>query len=112
MLRSLLLLPLIAITISLNTTGQTLLKMGTEKNIFNWYLFSGLVAYGFSTIFYILILSKLNLSVVYPVVFGLTIIATTLAGSFFFKETVTPTHWVGIGLTISGISAIAFGKIS
>lgn len=61
---------------------------------------------------YILVLSKLNLSVTYPVVIGLTVVATTFSGAVFLQEKVPTTHWLGIGLMLSGISAIAFDKTS
>jgi len=55
--------------------------------------------------------TKLNLSLAYPVVIGLTVIFTTLTGAFLLDEKVLPVQWLGIGLMVSGISAIAFGKI-
>ncbi len=103
---------LVLASVTLNTTGQSLLKLGAGQNPLNMYLFSGLVAYGISTIFYVAILGKLNVSVVYPVVIGLTIVSTTCAGAFLLKEHVSTLHWLGIGLMLSGISAIAFGKLT
>lgn len=102
---------LILMSVMLNTLGQSLLKLGAGQNPFNLYLFSGLAAYGISTIFYVTVLGKLNVSVVYPVVIGLTILSTTFAGVFLLKEQISPLHWFGIGLMLSGISAIAVGKI-
>lgn len=102
---------LVLASVTLNTTGQSLLKLGAGQNPLNIYLFSGLVAYGISTIFYVAILGKLNVSIVYPVVIGLTIISTTCAGAFLLKEQVSTLHWLGIGLMLSGISAIALGKV-
>jgi small multidrug resistance pump len=103
---------LILVTVGLNTIAQTLLKMGAGQNPLNLYLLGGIFAYGISTVFYILVLGKLNLSVAYPVVIGLTIFATTLAGTLILREKVAPVHWLGIGLMLSGISAIAFGRSS
>lgn len=103
---------LVLLTVVLNTIGQSLLKLGAGQNPLNIYLFSGLLAYVLSTVAYIIILGKLNLSLVYPVVIGLTIIATTFSGAIFLKEQVTPIHWIGIGLMLSGLSAIVFGKVS
>ncbi len=102
---------LILASVILNTLGQSLLKLGAGQNPFNLYLFSGLAAYGISTVFYVTVLGKLNVSVVYPVVIGLTILSTTFAGMLLLKEQVSALHWFGIGLMISGISAIAVGKI-
>jgi multidrug transporter EmrE-like cation transporter len=99
---------LILVTVGLNTVAQLLLKSGATPNLFNPYLLGGIFTYGLSTIVYILVLGKFNLSVAYPVVIGLTVIATTMAGATLLKEQVSMTHWIGIGLMLSGISAIAF----
>lgn len=101
---------LILVTVGLNTCAQVLLKCGSSQNLFNVYLVGGILTYGLSTVIYILVLSKFNLSVAYPVVIGLTVIATTVAGAILLKEKVNSVNWVGIGLMISGICAIAFGK--
>lgn len=103
---------LIFVTVCLNTSAQILLKLGSGKGLINPFLLSGLVAYGVSTVFYILVLGKYNLSVAYPLVIGLTVIATTLAGAIVLQEKVVLTQWVGIGLMLSGISAIALFKAS
>ncbi len=103
---------LVLISVSCNTVAQTLLKLGSGQNPLNIYLLGGITTYGISTIFYILVLGKFNLSVAYPVVIGLTIIATTISGALILHEKVSPTQWLGIGLMLSAIFAIAFGKIS
>jgi len=102
--------PLVLLTVLLNTVAQTLLKLGAGQSILNIYLLGGIFSYGLSTVFYILVLSKLNLSLTYPVVIGLTVVATTFAGAIFLKEQVPSIQWLGIGLMLSGICAIAFGK--
>ncbi len=101
----------ILLAVGLNTGGQVLLKMGTGQNPLNLYLIGGLGLYAIGTVFYILVLGKFNLSVAYPTVIGLTLIATTVSGMFFLQEKVTFIQWMGIGLTIGGISAISLGKI-
>lgn len=111
MLSYLLFSVLVLVTVGLNTLAQTLLKLGAGSGLLNLYLLLGVLVYGLSTAVYILILGKINLSVAYPTVIGLTVIATTLTGVFFFREKVSPTGWIGIGLMISGISAIAFAKV-
>lgn len=98
---------LILITVSLNTLAQALLKLGSGQSFFNAYLLSGLLVYGISTIFYITILGKFNLSVAYPIIIGSTILATTITGAFIFNEKVETVHWLGIGLMLSGILVIA-----
>lgn len=105
------LLPIVIVTVLLNTIAQIFLKLGAGQGLLNIYLIAGILTYGLSTIFYILVLGKLNLSLTYPLVIGLTVVATTLAGAIFLKEQVPSIQWIGIGLMLSGICAIAFGKI-
>jgi multidrug transporter EmrE-like cation transporter len=69
-------------------------------------LLLGICFHGLSTIVYILVLSKFNLSIAYPVI----IVATVFVGTIIFKEEIVVTQWIGVGLTISGISAIALSK--
>ena len=101
---------LIGTTVSLNTLAQVLLKTGSGKSLLNIYLLAGIIVYGVSTLMYISVLSKLNLSLAYPLIIGLTVIATTFSGVYFFQEKVDPIAWAGIGLVLSGIWAIAFGR--
>jgi small multidrug resistance pump len=106
------LLPVLVIaTVGLNTLAQTLLKLGSGQNLLNLHLLGGIVAYGLSTIFYVVVLGKFNLSVIYPVVIGLTVLSATITGAFVLGEKVATLQWVGIGLMLTGISAIAIGKV-
>jgi multidrug transporter EmrE-like cation transporter len=102
---------LIILTVGLNTLAQAFLKLGAGQNPLNPYLGGGILAYGLSTMFYVTFLGKLNLSVAYPVVIGLTLLATTITGAVVLGEDVATIHWLGIGLMLSGLCAIAFGKL-
>ena len=101
---------LIVITIALNTIAQTFLKMGADRQSLNLFLLTKVVFYGLSTIVYVLVLGKFNLSIAYPIVIGSTVVATVAVGTIIFREKVSITQWIGVGLTLSGISAIALGK--
>lgn len=101
---------LILITVGLNTIAQALLKLGSGQNPLNLYLLGGLFAYGLSTVFYIMVLGKFNLSVAYPVIIGLTVLSTTVTGFFLLGEKLATVQWFGIGLMLSGILAIALSK--
>ncbi len=101
---------LVLVTVALSTIAQTLLKLGADRHPLNLYLLGGVCLYGLSAIFYIVVLGKFNLSVAYPLVIGLTIIATTITGAVILKEKIPISQWLGIGLILSGVSAIAFTK--
>lgn len=101
---------LILITVLLNTIAQSLLKLGAGQNPLNLYLMGGILTYGLSTVFYIAVLSKFNLSFAYPVVIGLTILATTFVSAVIFQEKISMNHGIGIGLILTGIWAILLKK--
>lgn len=98
-------------TVGLNTLAQLLLKLGAGQKSLNLYLVGGVVVYGLSTVVYIFVLGKFNLSVIYPVVIGLTVFAATATGVFLLGEKVTSIQWVGVGLLLTGVLAIALGKV-
>ena len=100
----------ITLTVSLNTLAQILLKAGSGEYLINVYLLGGIVAYGASTLMYIAVLGKTDLSLAYPLIIGLTVILTTISSAIVFHEKVEPMAWVGIGLMLSGIWAITFGR--
>lgn len=102
---------LILLTVMLNTLAQTLMKLGAGQGLFNLYLLGGILAYGVSTLFYIIVLGKFNLSVAYPIVIGLTVITATVSGAWWLREKVAVTQWIGIGLMLSGIAAIAVPRL-
>jgi small multidrug resistance pump len=101
---------LILITVVLNTTAQLFLKLGSGQSLLNLYLLGGVTCYGLSTICYVFLLGKLNVSFAYPLLIGLSVIATTVVGATYLNEKVPFLSMVGIGLMISGIFAIAVGK--
>jgi multidrug transporter EmrE-like cation transporter len=109
-----LLLPfLILVSVVLNTGAQTLLKLGAgQASQLNLYLLGGIGLYGLSTIFYILVLGKVKLSIAYPLVIGLTIIATTIVSVLRLHERVSLVQWTGVALIVMGICAIAGSKSS
>lgn len=110
MLSSILLIAYICGAVVLNSTGQTLLKLGSGHSLLNFYILGGLLAYGSGTICYILVLSKFNLSFAYPIVIGLTIVVTTMSGVILLAEKMSVTQWFGIGLIVSGLLVISQGK--
>jgi small multidrug resistance pump len=103
---------LILLTVGLNTLAQVLLKLGAGQKLLNWYLLGGVLVYGLSTVVYIVVLGKFNLSVVYPIVIGLTVFVTTVMGAVLLGEKVSTLQWLGIGLMLSGISAISVGRVT
>jgi small multidrug resistance pump len=108
-----LILGLMGLTVILNTLAQVLLKLGTgQPSPINLYVAGGLLLYGGSAMMYIVILGRLNLSFVYPIMIGLTMLTTIFSGILILHEKVAMGEWVGVGLMLSGLAAIALNQSS
>ncbi len=69
-------------------------------------LIAGLFAYGMGAVFYILVLTRVNLSVAAPSA-SLIYLASVLIGYFFFKEAITPARIAGMGFIMCGVVLVA-----
>ena len=94
----------------LNSSAQTLLKLGADKKSLNFYLVGGVFFYFLSFLAYLFVLSKMNLSAAYPVTIGLTMIVTVLVSLFYLKEQIPPFQAAGITLILLGIVAFIIDK--
>ena len=70
------------------------------------YIIVGVFLYGMSFVLWTFVLSRLKLSVVYPISVSSIIVLTTLLATIFFKESITPLHIVGIVIIMLGISLL------
>ncbi|WP_083998353.1 EamA family transporter [Caryophanon tenue] len=77
--------------------------------LINPLFLSGVGMYGVGTVFYVIVLSKLPLSVAYPLQSLAYILGMFLAW-LVFKESITTYQWIGILLIISGAIFIAKGS--
>lgn len=118
-------LVLIVISVLLGVLGQLLLKMGMNQvgplesegglgglvrigiQVFsNLKVIGGFAAYGVSSLFWIAVLSKINLSLAYPML-ALLYVLVPLAAWLFLGEQIPPLRWLGIGVIIVGIVIIS-----
>lgn len=97
--------------------GQAFLKLGAIKlgpveagnaiekvlNILRTpELLIGLMFYGLSAVLFILVLTRVKLSVAGPAV-SVTYIFSVLMGYFIFKEAISVRHLIGLGLIVCGV---------
>lgn len=72
------------------------------------------VAGGVAIALFVMLLNKSfvvnKVGIVAPIVFGSSILFTTIAGYAIFKEKVTPYQLVGLVLLLSGLAFIAYAK--
>ena len=112
---------LLVISIGLAVVGQLLMKKGmilfgafpvselpfkVIPMILNPYVFLGLATFAVSSVFWLVILSRLELSLVYPFV-SVAYIVVALFSMIFFKENVTIVRWLGIFTICVGVFLIS-----
>ena len=68
-------------------------------------LWAGLALFGISALFWLVVLSRVNLSVAYPLV-GVSYILVVAIGRFVLNEEVPPLRWVGVTIIALGIATI------
>ena len=82
--------------------GETALRALKEP-----LLWMGLALFGISALFWLVVLSRVRLSVAYPIV-GVSYILIVLLARFRLHEHVPPLRWVGVSVIALGIAIIGF----
>ena len=107
----------------LNAAAQLLLKGGTNRigvitlDAGNWaatlarmaqegYFVAGVALYGISLIVWIIGLSRVPVSIAYPML-SLGYIVNAIAAHYLFGEAVTAQRWLGIGFIVVGVYLVA-----
>lgn len=72
-------------------------------------LLAGLTCYAFGAIAYILLLTRVKLSIAAPSV-ALSYVFAVMLGYFLFRETIPVSRVVGLGLIVSGVVLVAWQK--
>ena len=109
----------------LNAVAQLLLKAGTNAlgvitlTRDNWtgefgrmagepHFIAGVACYGFSLIVWILGLSRVPVSIAYPML-SLGYVINAIAAYYLFGEDVTVVRWLGIAFIVLGVWLVARG---
>ncbi|MBI2410429.1 MAG: hypothetical protein HYV32_00840 [Candidatus Kerfeldbacteria bacterium] len=108
--------------LTLNAVANISLKVGSknlhyfkevgmiEAVMKNYVLILGLILFALNVIFYSVALSKLPLSLAYPLMVGGGFLIITLFSTFYLKETLSGVQLSGILLLLSGIILISLPK--
>lgn len=80
-----------------NTLLPTLVKMFT-----NPFVILGVLFFGGSTLLWMIILSNLDLSYVYPIV-SIGYVMVALTSKIFLKENISLTRWMSIAIICTGV---------
>ena len=121
-------IPFIVIAVSLGVVGQVLMKYGMNRyrnnpppgasGVFTkdlWYVFTniwvlaGLGSYGISTIIWLYVLTRADLSFAYPFI-AISYIAVILIGPWLFKESIGGWKVLAIVLIILGVFSMTISE--
>ena len=89
------------ITLTLDNWSSTLARMASEG-----YFVAGVVLYGVSLVVWIMGLSRVPVSIAYPML-SLGYIVNAIAAHYLFGEAVTAQRWLGIGFIVAGVFLVA-----
>lgn len=97
------------------SSAQILYKMGVNRLSFNiisiitnWQIILGITLYGMGAVLVIIALKGGEVTVLYPIITS-SYIWVTIASSYFLKEIINLSRWIGIFLIMLGILMIVFG---
>src|SRR5688572_2412211 len=107
---------LLLIAIVFGVAGQLLLKLGMRRQpgfrllqimglLSNWPVLAGFACYGLSTLLYLHVLAKLDLSFAYPTV-SLGYVLVIVMSRILFKEPVSPTRWLAVSIICMGVALV------
>ena len=85
----------------LNAIGPTVVRVATTPLVI-----LGLASYGVGAIAWLIVLSRLDLSVAYPFL-ALNFVLITLASRFILGETVPSLRWLGVLVICAGVLIVA-----
>jgi drug/metabolite transporter (DMT)-like permease len=112
---------LLFVSVSLAVLGQLLMKRGMQifgtfpvsqllykiiPMMLNPFVFLGFCAFAVSSLFWLVVLSRFDLSLVYPMV-SAAYVAVALLSWAFLGETVSLARWIGIAIICFGVILIS-----
>lgn len=103
--------------ICISVTGQLLLKAGAVgergviEQVLRWQTLVGLCCYGAASVFYILAIRRIPISVAMPMV-AVSYALIAVLGHMIWNEPMTLLHVAGIALVCGGVVVLAFAAAS
>lgn len=88
----------------ISDAGQTIIRAVKEP-----LLWIGLILFGISAVFWLVVLSRVDLSLAYPFV-GLSYVVIVALARFVFHEQVPALRWVGVTVIAVGIALIGLSS--
>jgi multidrug transporter EmrE-like cation transporter len=112
---------ILALAIFLNALANILMKVGmlrqgeasgnpllmAREALVNPVLFAGVISFALALIAYCYVLSKINLSIAYPIMTSLGYMIVIIASWMFLKEHITFIQIMGFAFIIAGVWMVA-----
>jgi len=112
---------ILALAIILNALANILMKVGMMRQggangspllmakaaLANPVLFAGIISFALALVAYSYVLSKVNLSIAYPVMTSLGYVIVIIASWMFLKEHITFIQVMGFAFIIAGVWMVA-----
>lgn len=106
------------LNVLLLVAGQIVWKMGLEKAgglqahnalqvMVSPMILLGIALYGIATVTWLYVLSRLPLSLAYPMQ-SIAYVIALLAAFLMFKESIPPNRWIGTGVILAGIALLSW----
>ena len=86
---------------------QGLIFQAFFQAVKNPFLLGGVALFGITLAAYSVVLSRLNLSIAYPIMTGVGFLLVFLFSAFYFKENIQAIHLLGAVLILSGVWILA-----
>jgi multidrug transporter EmrE-like cation transporter len=96
----------------LNAAAQLLLKAGTNamplglRLAFEPHVLAGLACYGVSVVLWVVALSRVPVSIAYPML-SIGYVVNAVGARYLLGEALTPMRLVGIGIIVLGVFIVA-----
>jgi multidrug transporter EmrE-like cation transporter len=107
----------LGVAICISVAGQLLLKAGAVgdrgviEQVLRWQTLVGLCCYGAASVFYILAIRRIPISVAMPMV-AVSYALIAVLGHMIWNEPMTLLHVAGITLVCGGVVVLAFAAAS
>lgn len=111
---------LLATAVVFNGVANVLMKLGmkdapsaqgagdiVKHYLHSWPVIVGLFLFALNVLAYTQALTKIPLSVAYPVMVSLTGVIVIAGSAMLFKEDISPVQWLGFALIIGGVICVA-----
>ena len=111
---------LLATAVIFNGAANVLMKLGmkdapaaqgtgdiVKHYLHSWPVIVGLFLFALNVLAYTQALTKIPLSVAYPVMVSLTGVIVIAGSAFLFKEEISLVQWIGFGLIVAGVICVA-----